>query len=398
MKKLYAVLFLCAALSAPAWSQSGSKTGPGGTALPGDKTVPGTSAMAMVEISLLNLNTYANYFGGFKNGRTSVELDNYIFTAPRVERRGDWSNLGGEDGQIDTPLEFALLSYYSQPVINIRPVEADAILPKNDPKLAGLKLGSALLKELYEIKFLTPNDTAAIGRYEGKLKFVSDKNGVTRAEIDAYYHAGIKSLIAEAVDEQFNKISFVMSSPTGGYNAILTRNPQNGQYKLSYEDTKYITKEITAPSLNALLVEMGRRKTDFDQTSINQVRDQAALLPAVVYADWKTKGVANGVDALALVKEALVNFYTSPSRSTYEPLVGICARYYFNGGTIWGTFTEIATTAYLKTLSALAPALVGKIDNDVRKDERGALARTPNDDRYKVFSVRYGGNAYGAWH
>jgi hypothetical protein len=44
---------------------------------------------------------------------------------------------------IDTPLEFALLSYYAQPVINIRPPEAAALLPADNPRLFGQKLGVA---------------------------------------------------------------------------------------------------------------------------------------------------------------------------------------------------------------------------------------------------------------
>jgi hypothetical protein len=87
------------------------------------------------------------------------------------------------------------LSYYSQPVLNIRPVEADAILPANNPRVAGLKLGSAVLKELAEIKFFDPNNRDAVGRYEGMLKFISDKNGVSRAEIESYLKQGIAAVV-----------------------------------------------------------------------------------------------------------------------------------------------------------------------------------------------------------
>ncbi|MDR0447065.1 MAG: hypothetical protein LBH07_00180, partial [Treponema sp.] len=100
---------------------------------------------AQTDNSLLNLNNYAEIFG-FQRGVVDPTSE-YIFSAPRVERR-NFSHLDGDDVQIDTPLEFALLSYYSQPVLNIRPAQADAILPKNNPKLADQKLGAAVFQEI----------------------------------------------------------------------------------------------------------------------------------------------------------------------------------------------------------------------------------------------------------
>jgi hypothetical protein len=58
---------------------------------------------------------------------------------------------------------------------------------------------------------------------------------------------------------------------------------------------------------------MGRRKTDFDQTGINKVRAQAALIPAVVLAQTgKTNDVKD-----TLIK-ALTDFYTSPTNANYN--------------------------------------------------------------------------------
>jgi hypothetical protein len=88
------------------------------------------------------------------------------------------------------------------------------MLPKNNPALAGKKLGAATLKELTELKFLDPQNTAAIVRYEDMLQFISDKNGVSRAEIDNYYRQGIAGLVAEAVEEEFGKIVFALDKGT----------------------------------------------------------------------------------------------------------------------------------------------------------------------------------------
>jgi len=262
-------------------------------------SVPDTSAS-----SLLNLRTYGNYFD-FQNGTVNV-TSHYIMSAPRADRR-TFGELAGEVG-IDTLLEFALLSYYSQSVVQIRPVEAEAILPADNPRLAGLKLGAATYKELLMLRFLDPNNTAAIGRYEGMIRFIQDRNCVTRAQIEAYFRDGIRSFINEIVNEEFNRISFVMGSPTGGYNAVLTRNPQNGHYMLRYTDARDNTKELSAVSLEALSSAMSRNTAEFNQAGINTVRTQAALIPAVVLSDV----------ALNETKNILANFYLNPSATTYN--------------------------------------------------------------------------------
>jgi len=162
---------------------------------------PGTFAqVSMSDISLLNPSRYISIFG-FKNGAVDSNDQNYIWKAPRADRVL-FRDLGGESA-IDTPLEFALLSYYSQPVIKIRPVEADTILPANDPKLADKKLGAAVIQDLQILRFL--GNTAAVGRYEGMLKFITDRGNVTRAEIETFYHDGIRKLVSDIVDEEFKK-------------------------------------------------------------------------------------------------------------------------------------------------------------------------------------------------
>jgi hypothetical protein len=149
-------------------------------------------------LTLLDVNKYFSYFP--IKASEDVSDNDYVWTATGNDY-DRFANLGGRyTDEVDTPLEFALLSYYSQPVINIRPIEAKNILPANNPRAAGLKLGSAVLKELAEIRFLDPSNTAAVGRYEGMINFISDRNGVSRAEIEDYLKQGI----AAEVDRQFS--------------------------------------------------------------------------------------------------------------------------------------------------------------------------------------------------
>jgi hypothetical protein len=339
---------------------------------------------------MFNIKSYVSYFGF--NSKDITSVDEYVFSAPRAERR-NFSNLAGDDVQIDTPLEFALLSYYSQPIINIRPIEADAILPANNPRAAGLKLGAAVLKELTELKFLDPNNRAAIGRYEGMLQFISGRNGVSGAEIESYYRQGIGALIAAEVDAQFNKVSFLLENYSANsrfsYNAILTRDAQN-QYVLSYErpSVESDDKKLSATSLEALSSAMSR-SSDFTPSAIDIVCFQAALIPAVVYAEWKTKGVANGVDALNLIKETITNFYMNPTKENWSAITGIDARYWLNDGHRFNTFGFAASEAFYRTLDALSPVIAKRMSDEVSKNAR-TLALVPNDPRFNVFSIPYG--------
>ena len=339
----------------------------------------------MSEVSLLRINNYSEYF--FNKARVLDSKYLYPVADDDYER---FCILGGDTEEIDTPLEISLLSYYSQPVLNIRPVEAQGILPANS-RTSSLKLGAAVYKELVELRFLDPRNTAAIGRYEGMLKFITDRNGVSRTEIEGYYRQGIGGLIAETVDAEFNKISFLLDNDK--YNAILTRNAQN-QYVLSYEGYFNGTrskKELSATSLETLLASLSR-SGDFSQAAIGTVRTQAALIPAVVYADWKARGVAQGADALALITEAITNFYLNPNQTTYTALTGIYARY---ASLVGDPFAEKARIAFVALLDSLHPELSSGIINN---RDLVAAARVPNDSRYRVFSTPYAVNAHGVSH
>jgi len=54
--------------------------------------------------------------------------------------------------------------------------------------------------EIQILRFL--GNTAAVGRHEGVLKFITDRKNVTRAEIEAYYRNGIGKLVSDIVDEK----------------------------------------------------------------------------------------------------------------------------------------------------------------------------------------------------
>jgi hypothetical protein len=131
-------------------------------------------------LTLLDLKAYSSYF---LNKRGWLD-DKYIMVSSDEDLERV-ASLSSKVDDIDTPLEISLLSYAAG-VIDVRPAGADAILPANNPRLSGLKLGSAVLKELAGIRFFASNplseqDRNTIGRYEGMIKFISDRNGVSRA-------------------------------------------------------------------------------------------------------------------------------------------------------------------------------------------------------------------------
>ena len=264
----------------------------------------------MLSVAILNL--YVMCFDACPSRQypNKLQMQTYDYYSPI-----DWGHheniydtaaaLSGEADEVDSVLEFALVSYFSPELLAIRPVKAAEMLPANN-RTSALILAYATLKELAEVKFLMPQDTTAIGRYEGMVKFIQDKHGLTRAEIEAYFRDGVRSFVAEIVNEEFNKINFMIDR---NYNAELTRNPQNGHYKLSYEGVGGVTKELSATSLEALSSAMSRSR-DFSTTAFDTVRERAALIPDVAYsASTKNETI-----------DVIVNFYLNPSTNNFNAL------------------------------------------------------------------------------
>ena len=339
---------------------------------------------------LLGLDGYMKTFSDNQPliSPNGARIDRKYFKVVENEIRSQIAPLEEDPNRIDTALEWALASYYSPAVVQIRPAEANKILPANNPKQADLILGGNVFKEMQILRFL--GDTKAVGRYEGMLNFITDRKNVTRAEIEKYYRDGIRGFVAEIVNEEFNKISFMIDNTKTriSYNAVLTRNPKTGEYKLNYESrTSNIDKELSAKTLEALLSAMSK-SNDFDKNSINQVRAQAGLIPAVVYADWQKKGVAGGVDALALITEAVTNFYLNPNDNTYLTMYGIRLRYFALVDINKDTFAEIAFQAHNRLISNLSPELLSKFRAESRFSVYSAT-KIPNDPRYDIFSTRY---------
>ena len=148
----------------------------------------------MSKTAILNVSAYSKMF--LNSGGV---LDTKYSRPASRDERAMISALAGSDTSVDTPLEISLLSYYAG-VVNIRPVEADKILPAKNPKLADLKLGAAVFQEAQLLRFL--GNTTAAGRHEGMLKFITDRGNVSRKDIEAYYKQNIAAYVSEVVNEQ----------------------------------------------------------------------------------------------------------------------------------------------------------------------------------------------------
>ena len=144
---------------------------------------------------MLNLRSYSSLF---INNRGWLDTRYYRATSDVDFER--IAPLGGDAEDIDTPLEIALLSN-SVGVIDIRPIEASRML--GTPRQADLKLGAAVFQEIQILRFL--GNTAAVGRHEGALRFITDRGNVTRAEVEAFYRNGIRGLVSDIVDEEAAK-------------------------------------------------------------------------------------------------------------------------------------------------------------------------------------------------
>ena len=346
----------------------------------------------MAEVRLdksFGLDRYVSCFHEGIAAPGTVRIDGKYFTDRDTEVYKQAAALDNRPTIPDTTLEFAITSYFTS-TVNIRPVQAVELLPIS--RNSELKLAAAAYKELQEVRFLDPNNRDRIGRYEGMLKFICDTTGVSRTEVETFYRNGIRSLIAETVAEEFNKISFMMDNTTSktSYNAVLTRNSRN-QYVLEYERLGTIYTPITANSPEALSSAMSQN-SDFNQNSINQVRNQATLIPAVVYADWKSKGVAGGADALALLTEVLTNFYLNPSRDAQNVILGAYARCRLSVDISSGdgkVFYDAVQAAFINVLGSLSRDLSNKMFNDMYQMPVRELARIPADPRFDIFSTRY---------
>jgi len=174
-----------------------------------------------------------------------------------------------------------------------------------------------VFQEIQILRFL--GDNVAVSRHEVVPQWITDRGNVTRAEVETFYRNGIRGFITEIVDEEFNKVSFLLEnsntySRARSHNAVLTRNPQTGQYILSYGGTytNGETRTIISSSVDELSSAMrtGQYRTDFDQIGIDAVRSQAQLIPAVVYADWKARELGDGME---LIKETITYFYLNPN-------------------------------------------------------------------------------------
>jgi hypothetical protein len=345
--------------------------------------VPGTSASTFMSgVNLLSLKEYSSCF---LNGDTSMMSRKYT----RMATSEDYNKiavLSGNNEIVDTPLEIALLSTCAG-VIDIRPIEAQNLLPA-DPRTTGLKLGSAVLKELAELKFLDPSNTAAIGRYEGMIKYISDKNGVSRADIEDYLKQGI----AAVVREKFNEVSFGLENWANSYDATLSYNSQTGVYTLSYGlyYTGNVFKTISGNGVDGLLAAM-KNNPDFDVrgSGFRQVQEKAGHIPAVVYSSWVDKKMTT-VDAVKLVADTVADFYLNPSRDNYDLLAGVYAliltQFRLSGGK--DALADMAKESYYNALRTLSETLASRAtaygDSNI-----GLLARKAKekDISYGVFSV-----------
>jgi hypothetical protein len=190
-----------------------------------------------------------------------------------------------------------------------------------------LNTGARAYMDLQVARFL--GDTAAAGRHEGILQFITGRGNVSRAEIQQYLIDGIKNI----VDTEYNKRSFELRTGNKAYDVLLTRNPNNNSYTVHY--SRYLEnddEEFTSPNLDALLAEL--KKRGFTSDNCVTVRRESGLFPAV----QRISGVTDN-DTIELIKYLLTDFYTTNNQTTilndYKALLAIFNRYdnlYENNG------------------------------------------------------------------
>lgn len=221
-----------------------------------------------------------------------------------------------------------------------------------------LNVGAKAFADLQIARFL--NNTAEVSKNEAVLKFITDKGYATRQEIEAFYRDNVRAQIAGVVDAEFNKISFQLTNSNRTNSVILIRNPQNGQYILSYEKSNS-NKTLTATSLDALLIEMrdGKDKADFNSADINTVKAQAALIPALIYEENKTT-------QLTSVKNILFDFYINPNRFNYEKLIQLYKIFFATDSSseTVSKVLEVMKTSFQEAFNSLNSRLAARVVDD----------------------------------
>jgi tetratricopeptide (TPR) repeat protein len=232
--------------------------------------------------------------------------------------------------------------------------------------------------------------SAVVTAYENRLKTVCDKNGVTRAEVEAFYRQNIGSLIAAVVDAEFNTIEFSIDrTNTAGssYNAVLMRNTQK-QYVLSYEgyfNGAISTRTLPAVSSLEALSSAISSSGDFSTAAFNTVRAKAGLIPAVIFDGWK-RTAPSMANPYELLTKALTDFYATPNNTNYSVVLGINARALLASITDGDEFTSNMSESIGRTLESINPAFFAKVDRDLSMDQIAA-AKIPNDPRYGIFTL-----------
>jgi hypothetical protein len=219
--------------------------------------------------------------------------------------------------------------------------------------------------DMQAAKFLG-NDPAP---YAAALKFITDRGNVTEADIKSFVAQGI----AEAVNAEFGKVSFVLNvKGKASYDAELAYNPETRGYTLSYKrPSENDDKKLSASSLDALLSAISR-SSDFDQSSAGLVREKFAQIPAVSHFGRKT------TEPTALITEILNGFYTAqtlPDKERYyKALLGMYLRYFSLN------VRAPAISSLLQTVELLSPDLARKFDDDNYRIEAINPQRDNSDD------------------
>jgi hypothetical protein len=299
----------------------------------------------------------ANYDGvRVENGKTRGELK---YTDDiSIE---DEELFGGLDGGFDINKPHELIA--ATAVLNIKEVvPADA-----------LKVYVEIAMEGAANSFLGVTGTThsqVLERLRGKYNF-------TQKEISD----AIKQTVAAAVDAEFNKLIFALdTNMKKTYTATLMRNSKTGQYTLSYElnTVENDDKEISAPTLDALLAEMQKNMTDFDEASIRSVSDNARFMP----------GIRLSSKAQENIKDIVASFYANPtSQVNFTTLVAV--RMLYNNTRVEaiasrdGSFELFRNVvlAYDSTLEVLNKDLARKVYDNSNITRSATIPDLPRDQQ-----------------
>ena len=186
------------------------------------------------------------------NGKYSQEEANFF------------GSLTKQENILDSKLEYALISYYSNDIANSRPFEANVILPIEDQKLADLRLASRVYMEMVVLSTDSQLNRTLVPKYNNMISYICNRGNISLDDILLFCKNNIEEYIDHIINSiyiinEMNKddikvlndtkkvlVRFYLNPNRNTFNSIVNIYFANDNSKIIFFLLEYIDKELHA--------------------------------------------------------------------------------------------------------------------------------------------------------